>query len=78
MKETAPEFIRIPKKTCPYTGLSRSYLCRLILPSVDNKNQPPVRSHVLKKPGLMRGVRLIDFASLIAFIRSQPADLTSP
>ncbi len=70
-QSSTPEFIRLPAQRCPFTGLSRSTLNNLILPTVHNRNQPPVRSHVLRQPGRSRGIRLIDFSSLIAFIRGQ-------
>ena len=72
---TSPEFIRLPKQRCPFTGLSRSTINRLILPNEENGNQPPVRSHVLRKRGRGKGVRLIDYASLVSFLRSQPSTI---
>jgi len=68
-----PEFIRLPKSgtPCPHCGLSRSTLNSCILPSAANGYKPPVHSHVLRQPGRLRGIRLIDFESLCAYIRSQ-------
>jgi hypothetical protein len=68
-----PEFIRLPKPGSrePFTGLSRSKLNQLILPSEENGHKPPVRSVVLRKRGAIRGVRLIFLDSLIAYIREQ-------
>jgi hypothetical protein len=69
---SAPEFLRLPPpgRKCPLSGLSRSYLNQLILPCQLNGFRPPVRSFVLRKRGAKTGVRLIDYASLRAFIRS--------
>jgi hypothetical protein len=71
------EFLRLPSpgRLCPLSGLSRSYLNQLILPCSQNDFKPPVKSFVLRKRGAQKGVRLIDYASLRAFIRAheQPA-----
>jgi hypothetical protein len=64
--EVTPEFVRLPRagERCAYTGMSRSGLNALVLgPSA------PVRSFVLRRPGTRTGTRLIDYASLIEFIR---------
>ena len=68
-----PEFIRLPKPGSrePFTGLSRSKLNQLILPSAENGFKPPVRSVVLRKRGAIRGVRLIFLDSLIGYIREE-------
>jgi hypothetical protein len=68
-----PEFIRLPKPGSrePFTGLSRSKLNQLILPSEENGHKPPVRAVVLRKREAIRGVRLIFLDSLIAYIREQ-------
>ena len=60
-----PEFIRLPKspQRCPFSGLSRSALNVLILGT-----NPPVRSVVVRKRGAVRGIRLIDYASLIKYL----------
>lgn len=67
-----PEFIRLPKPRtlCPWTGLSRSKLNELILPSTLNGHRPPVRSVSLRNRGQVRAVRLINFDSLMAYLRS--------
>lgn len=67
-----PEFIRLPKPRtlCPWTGLSRSKLNELILPSPLNGHRPPVRSVSLRNRGQIRAVRLINFDSLMAYLRS--------
>ena len=65
------EFLRLPQpgQRCAHTGLSRSYLNDLILPTAANDHKPPVRSFVLRKRGAQTGVRLIDAASLFDYIR---------
>lgn len=67
-----PEFVRLPKPgtLCPWTGLSRSKLNELILPSPLNGYRPPVRSLSLRNRGQIRAVRLICFDSLMAYLRS--------
>src|SRR5690348_2480605 len=67
-----PEFIRLPKgrEHDPWTGLSRSMLCQLILPCRENDFRPPVRSCTLRRRGTTKGVRLIDLQSLLDHINS--------
>ena len=66
-----PEFIRLPKRgCCPWSGLTRSKLNELILPSAANRHRPPVKSACLRKHGAVRGVRLIHLASLMQHLRS--------
>lgn len=63
-----PEFLRLPKPgtLCPLTGLSRSTLNALILgPS------PAVRSVCLRRPGALKGIRLIPTAALLAYLHGQ-------
>jgi hypothetical protein len=68
--EAWPEFLRLPppRKRCPYTGLSRSYLNSLILPTDANGHKPPVRSIVIRQKGAKTGVRLVDYQDLRRFI----------
>ena len=63
-----PEFIRLPRngERCPLSGLSRSLLNSLIL-----GDKPPVRSVVLRQRGKVKGVRLIVWASLKAYLYQQ-------
>ncbi len=67
---TLPEWIRLPKPgtLCSWTGLSRSKLCELLLSCEANGHRPPVRSACLRRPGRQKGVRLIELASLLAYI----------
>jgi hypothetical protein len=58
-----PRFVRLPRsgELCPFTGLSRTQIYLLC-------KSGKVKSHSLKRRGTCRGVRLIDFASLVAAI----------
>ena len=73
-----PEFVRLPKpgELCPYTGMARSALNELVLPTPRNSQKPPVKSFVLRKRGAKTGIRLIEFQSLIEFIRQHPQEET--
>ncbi|MFT5471357.1 MAG: hypothetical protein ACI8UO_006490 [Verrucomicrobiales bacterium] len=63
-----PEWIRLPKSgtRCPYTGLTRASLNSLILPS-----GAVVESVVLRQKGATRGVRLIRYGSLLAYLNEE-------
>jgi len=60
-----PEWVRIPKSrtTCPFSGLSRAHIHRLV-------QAGEVESMSLRKRGAKTGVRLISYDSLMAYIRS--------
>jgi len=66
-----PEYIRLPRpgNRCRLTGLSRSTLAELIVPCDANDHKPPVKSVVIKKRGAIRGIRLINFDSLLDHLR---------
>lgn len=66
-----PEFIRLPKPgtLCRWTGLSRSKLNELILPSPLNSYKPPVKSLSLRNRGQVKAVRLIVLDSLLGYLR---------
>lgn len=68
----ATEWIRLPQPGARefVSGLSRSTLNELILPSAANDYRPPVKSIVLKKRGATRGIRLIHAESLLLFLNS--------
>lgn len=71
----SPEWIRLPRsgERCPLTGLSRTTLNALILPTNGNGNKPPVKSRVLKSSKFAtRGVRLIHAPSLLHYLENQP------
>ena len=67
---TCPVYIRLPKpkENCPFTGLKRSQMNELILPCKANNYKPPVKSIRLRKPGAIKGTRLILFESLVAHL----------
>jgi hypothetical protein len=69
---TRPEFIRLPAPglKCGFTGMSRSALNELILPSEKNGFKPPVRSFCLRQKGAAKGIRLVDYSSLSSHIRT--------
>lgn len=65
-----PEWLRLPApgSRCRYTGLSRSTLNELTIPGPANDGNPPVKSVVLRKRGALRGIRLINYDSLMAYL----------
>ena len=67
-----PEWIRLPTPgtRCPFTGLSRSTLNELTIPGPANEGKPQVKSVVLRKRGATRGIRLINYDSLMAYLAS--------
>ena len=70
-------WIQLPKPParCPYSSLSRSKLCELILPCKANNFRPPVASRSLKSSKYAkRGIRLYSVSSLLAWISAQPTD----
>ena len=69
----APEFLRLPPpgQRCAWTGLSRSAINELILPTPRNGHKPPVRSFVLRQRGAKTGIRLVDYQSLALHIRAR-------
>jgi hypothetical protein len=73
-----PEWIRLPRSGnhCVYTGLTRSAMNALILPSSKIRVSELVRSVCLRKRGCATGVRLVHLQSLLDYIakeaRNQP------
>jgi hypothetical protein len=75
------KYMRLPRpgQRDPLFGFSRSYLNSLILPCKENDYSPPVVSYVLKKRRDSRcGVRLVDLASLEAYIAQFPQPKVDP
>ena len=74
--QITPEFVRLPPpgELEPHTGLGRSFLNSLILPSAANNYRPPIHSISLRRPGHRFGVRLISFHSLMSWIWSHDGD----
>lgn len=71
----SPVWIRLPKsgQKCPHSGMSRTMLNGLCLPCKENGHRPPVASRVLKaKKYAQRGIRLIDYSSLMDYIGNLP------
>lgn len=66
-----PEFIRLPPPglKCPYTGLSRSAINELILPTLRNDYTPPVKSFCLRQKGAKTGIRLVSYPGIRDYIR---------
>lgn len=71
-----PEFVRLPPAgtQCPHSGLKRSKMNELVLPNELNGGHPPVKSFVLQRRGSRTGVRLIDYKSLVDYIRAHPQE----
>ena len=66
--------MRLPRngERCPHSGFSRSALNELILPNKRNGFAPPVKSISHRtSPHQVRGVRLILYSSLMAYLESQ-------
>lgn len=65
-----PKWIRLPAPShrCLYPGLSRSTLNELTIPGPANGNKSPVKSVVLRKRGAVRGIRLINYDSLMQYL----------
>lgn len=62
-----PEWVRANKAGPEhYTGLSRSYLYQLA-------QEGMIRSVSIRRPGQIRGVRLFNLPSILAFIESKEA-----
>lgn len=63
-------WIRLPKTgaRCPFTGLSRSALNNLILPSSRNGWKAVVRSATAGRPGHTRGARIIWLPSFDEYV----------
>jgi hypothetical protein len=68
-----PDFVRMPEPgtLCPRTGLAHSAYDKLCRPQPWNEFRPPVKSKLLKQQG-GRLIRLVDYRSLLDFLRSLP------
>jgi len=60
-----------PGKRCEWSGLSRTGLNALILPSKDNSFRPPVKSISSRKPGQRKATRQINLGSLLSYLDQQ-------
>jgi hypothetical protein len=54
-----------PKGRCPYTGLARTTLFELV-----ERSRGKIKTVFLKKPGAIRGIRLIHLGSLQNYLNS--------
>ncbi|MFZ4778405.1 MAG: hypothetical protein ACOYM3_23800 [Terrimicrobiaceae bacterium] len=74
------QYIRLPRSGSrdPIFGLSRSTWNNLILPTVQNRHQPPIKSVSLRKNGAIRGTRLIVIESALAFFNRLEAEQNLP
>lgn len=65
-----PEWLRLPAPgtRCRFTGLSRGTLNELTIPCPANDHKPPVKSVVIRKRGAARGIRLVSYDSLMAYL----------
>lgn len=70
-----PDYIRLPKPgaRCAISGLSRTTLIELSVPSRCNDFRPPVESKHIKRAGAQRGIRLISRESLLAYLKQLEA-----
>lgn len=75
-----PEFLRLPRAGTrdPFWGLSRSTWNSLILPCEFNSFRAPIKSVSLRRPGTIRGARLIVFQSALDYFRKLEADQNPP
>lgn len=74
--KSIPPWLRLPKagQRCFISGLSRTGLCELAVPSEMNDFTPPVKSVLLRKRGAARGVRLVETASLLTYLDGLAAE----
>src|SRR5262245_12016976 len=68
-----PLFVRLPKSglACPHSSLSRSAMDLLVRPQEANNFRPPVKSRILKH-GTKKGIVLVEYASLMAYLNNLP------
>jgi hypothetical protein len=74
MNSVSPEFIRLPEdgERCAHTGMKRGSLRNLCIPSKANAFKPAVPAKCLRQPGNLRGIWLIPYAKLVAYIEALP------
>lgn len=67
--QAKPEFVRFPRvgERCPHTGMSRAWL-------YEASSAGLIRTISVRSRGKARGVRLIDYDSLVSYIRSSASD----
>jgi hypothetical protein len=71
-----PDWLRLPRggTHCPYTGLTRTAMDQLVRAQECNNFRPPVVSKILRAKGQRRGIRLISYESLIAYLNNLPIE----
>jgi hypothetical protein len=71
-KESGEEWIRLPKprERCLTTGLSRTSLVELLDERDPETGDLLILQHVKKRSGKQRGIRMINKASLLAFLKT--------
>lgn len=69
-----PDYITMPArgKRCAYTGLPPSTLADYIAQSQQRGKGPAIKTRHLRQPGATKGIRLIHYASLMAWLDAQP------
>lgn len=74
MSSIRPEFLRLPRPRtqCPVTGMSRTGLYNLTVPCKANGFKPAVPAKCLRQKGNVRGIWLVPFAQLIAYLEALP------
>lgn len=67
--QVIPEWIRIPRsgERCPYFGLTKPYYHWLL-------RSDKVKSKMIRQPGKESGIRLINYASVRAYLEAIPED----
>ena len=75
-----PEWVPLPsgKEVEIHSGLRRGSLNQLVLPCAANNFRPPVKSFAIKRPGAVKGRRLIVLASLLSFLRKLQQEQDAP
>ena len=58
---------------CPYSSLSRSAVDLLVRPQPKNDYRPPVKSKIFRAEGKGKGIRLVEYASLMSFLGRLPS-----
>jgi hypothetical protein len=69
-----PAYIRMPRTgtACPYSSLSRSGMDLIVRPQKANNFRPPVKSKIFRHSPTAKGIRLVDFRSLMNYLGRLP------
>ncbi len=73
---TRPEFIRLPKPrtSCPHTGMSRTSMYNLCVPTRANGFKPKVPAKCLRVSGNVRGTWYVPYEALVSFLNALPTE----